>query len=419
MVDAMKNSLLGNRDFLKLWIGQSISQAGVQISLLALPLVAAQSLQATSFQMGALRAAEFLPFILFGLVAGVVSDRMGRRAILITSDFVRALLLVMVPVAFMLGLLQIELLFVVAFLVGSASVFFDVAYWSYLPSLVRREHLVSGNSKLQLSQSTAEALGPAAAGLLVQWLTAPLAIVLNAGSFLLSALSLVMIKQRNVPVEPLPSQVSAWATLGRGLMHVLHDSVLRSLMLRSTLWNFLYNVAMPVLLLYCIQTLSMSATLLGLLFAAMGFGAVVGAMLMSGALARRSVGALIAGSLLVAALGTCGMSLRLGSAAEQTVWLALCLFVIGAASAIYNINCVSLRQAMTPSGLLGQMTAAMLFVSWGIMPFGALLGGYLGERLGYLPTLTLVGIVALLTALTGMWSGPLKQVVALPVAAAD
>ena len=93
--------------------------------------------------------------------------------------------------------------------------------------------------------------------------------------------------------------------------------------------------------------------------------------------------------------------------------------MIGAASAIYNINCVSLRQAMTPSGLLGQMTAAMLFVSWGIMPFGALLGGYLGERLGYLPTLTLVGIVALLTALTGMWSGPLKQVVALPAAAAD
>jgi len=414
----MTNGLRHNRDFLNLWAGQTISQLGAQISLLALPLVAAQMLHATSFQMGALRAAEYLPFILFGLFAGVVCDRLGRRAILMTSDFARALLLTSIPVAYLLGRLPIELLFAVAFLVGSASVFFDVAYWSYLPALVERDELFKGNSKLSFSQSMAETFGPGAAGFLVQLLTAPLAIALNAASFLLSAISLLMIRRRAVVAAAPQPDGGAFATVTRGLRHVLQDPILRSLMLRASLWNFLQNMAMPVFLLYSIQTLSLGATSIGFMFSAMGLGAVAGAVLMDTALTGYAVGALICNSVLVAAVVACGIVVRLDQQLAQTAWLAACLFLIGAANAVYNINNVSLRQALTPAGLLGQMTAAMLFVTWGVMPFGALLGGYLGEVIGYPPTLAIVGTVALATAATGLRSGPLKRITNLPAEAA-
>jgi MFS family permease len=413
----VKDNIWANRDFLKLWIGQSISQLGAQITLLALPLMAVHTLHATPVQIGILRAAEFVPFALFGLFAGVLCDRVGCRPILIVCDIARTLILMAIPLAAVLGEVPIALLYATAFLVGVATVFFDVAYWSYLPSLVARDDLVKGNSKLSLSQSAAESLGPGAAGLLVQLLSAPLAIALNATSFLLSAVSLMMIQARPAPPAPAQSDLGIFERLMLGLRFVLRHATLRSLMLRATLWNFLYNMAMPVFLLFCMQVLALSAASIGLLFTALGVGLVAGAMLVDTALFKHDVAKLINSSMVVAAVSACGLAIRVDNPVGEMALLSACLFVIGVANAVYNISNVSLRQKLTPPELLGQMTAAMRFVSWGTIPFGALLGGAMGERVGFLSTLLFVGVAGLLTALVGLLRGSLNRVIMAPTVA--
>jgi predicted MFS family arabinose efflux permease len=409
------NAVWNNRDFVKLWIGQSVSQFGAQISLLALPLMAAQVLHATPFQMGILRAFEYLPFLLFGLFAGLAIDRRGCRDVLIISDLVRAACLAVVPVAALAGDLVIELLYLCAFVIGVAGVYFDVAYWSYLPSLVGRDQILDGNSKLSLSQSVAEAAGPGAGGLLIQLVSAPLAIMANAFSFLLSALSLVLIKSREErpAAAPIDHGGGLVHDLTRGLVFVWREATLRSLLLRSTVWNLLYNLAMPVFLLYCMNTLKLSASVIGMLFTALGAGVAMSALLMTAALSRFKVGTLICGSMLVAATGVCAIALPVSDPLLRNALLMGCLGAIGLANGVYNISNVSLRQALTPPSLLGRMTAAMRFVSWGIMPFGASLSGVLGERIGFAPALLLVGCVGLLTALLGL-AGPVRHIAAVP-----
>jgi len=306
-------------------------------------------------------------------------------------------------------------LYLCAFVVGVAGVYFDVAYWSYLPSLVARDQIVDGNSKLSLSQSAAEAAGPGASGLLIQLVSPPLAIMANAFSFLLSALSLVLIKRREKRRAAAPVDCGGRLIhdLTRGLVFIWREAILRSLLLRSTAWNLLYNLAMPVFLLYCMNTLKLSVSVIGMLFTALGAGVVMSAFLMTTALSRFKVGTLICGSMLVAAAAVCGTALPVSEPLLRNALLMVCLGAIGLANGVYNISNVSLRQALTPPSLLGRMTAAMRFVSWGIMPLGALLSGVLGERIGFTPTLLLVGCVGLLAALFGL-SGPVRHIAAVP-----
>lgn len=415
-LNVINSPLWSNRDFLKLWLGQSISQFGAQITLLALPLAAAQMLQATSFQMGILRAAEYVPFILFGMFAGVLADRMDRKKILIIGDLARTLFLAGIPIAAFYDKLAIEILYVSAFLVGSVGVFFDIAYWSYLPSLVSRNELVEGNSKLTLSQSAAESLGPGAAGILIQTLTAPFAIMVNAASFLISALSLMAIKTKEHPTKVAAVRHGIWRELTLGLVFVFREPTLQSLMVRATVWNFIYNFGMPVFLLYCTNTLGLGSAFIGFMFACMGAGFIVGVTLMETRLAAIGIGKLICISMLCAALAACGIAIRSENMLIQNALLVVCLFVIGVANSIYNINNVSLRQALTPPELLGRMTAAMRFVSWGIMPFGAFLGGAAGERIGLHATLMMMGAGGLLAGTIGMIAGPVKRITSLPAA---
>ncbi len=187
-------SLWRHPNFIKLWAGQTVSLFGSQISLLAIPLTAVLILNATPLQMGILTAAEAVPYLLFGLVAGVWVDRLRRRAILIVADVGRFIVLSLIPLDYLLGILRIELLYLLAFLVGTLSIFFDVAYRSYLPSLIEREQLIEGNSKLELSRSVGEIVGPGLAGVLVQVFAAPIAIMVDSLSFLASALSLLWIR---------------------------------------------------------------------------------------------------------------------------------------------------------------------------------------------------------------------------------
>src|SRR5438105_11611746 len=196
---ARPGGLWRHPEFVKLWTGQTISRFGSEISQLAIPLAAALVLDASPAQMGLLSAFEFAPFLLLSLFAGVWVDRVRRRPVLIVADIGRAVILGSIPVAAVLGVLRIEQLYVVGLLTGVLTVFFDVAYQAYLPVLVSREHLVEGNSKLEVSRSVAQILGPGVAGALVQIITAPFAVAIDAASFIASALCLLPIRSPEPP----------------------------------------------------------------------------------------------------------------------------------------------------------------------------------------------------------------------------
>ena len=184
-----------NQDFVRLWTAGTISQLGSQVSGLAIPLIAATVLNVSPFEFGLLATIEFLPFILLRLPAGVWVDRLRRRPILLAGDIGRAVALATIPVAFTLDVLTIWQLYAVGFTVGCLTVFFDVAHQSYLPAVVERHQLVEGNSKLEMSRSAAQVLGPGIAGILIAWIGAAMAVALDSLSFLVSAFFLLLIRR--------------------------------------------------------------------------------------------------------------------------------------------------------------------------------------------------------------------------------
>ena len=199
--DPRRRTLWHHRDFLQLWSAETISQLGSQVSLLALPLVAISVLHATTFQVGALTAVEFSPFVLFGLPAGAIVDRLPRRPVLVCADIGRAIALASVPIAYAFDVLSYGQLVGVVFVTGSLTVFFDVAYQSILPALVERDQLADGNAKLEISRSGAQLAGPGIGGLLVQWIGAASAVLADAASFVASALLIRGIKAREVKAK--------------------------------------------------------------------------------------------------------------------------------------------------------------------------------------------------------------------------
>src|SRR4051812_24025493 len=261
-------ALWGHRDFMKLWTGQTISEFGSQVSGLAIPLLAAITLNATPFQFAALGVLQFLPFILFALPAGVWVDRLRRRSILIVGDASRAVLLALIPLLWALGVLEMWHLLVLSFVIGTFTVFFDVAYQSYLPALIEREHLVDGNSKLQLTVSVSQVAGPSAAGGLIAAFTAPYAIFVDAVSFMLSTVFMVRMKHReNVPEhiagQPRPKM---WPQVKEGLHWVIGHRWLRWIATCTGTSNFFSSLLFAIALLYMVRVLGLSAFEIGFVF---------------------------------------------------------------------------------------------------------------------------------------------------------
>ena len=397
-------------EFLKLWTGQTISQFGTQVSQLAIPLAAALVLNASPAQMGLLAAFEFAPFLLLSLFAGVWVDRIYRRPVLIVADVARTALLGSIPLAAFLDVLRIEQLYVVGFLTGVCTVFFDVAYQSYLPVLVSREHLVEGNSKLEVSRSVAQIAGPGIGGALVQLITAPMAVLVDSLSFVASVVSLLLIRQP----EPSPvghdgkNTASIWADLREGLEVVLGNPLLRSIAGCTGTSNLFNNALMAVYVLYVTRELGLQPAAVGLIFAVGGPGALLGAIMAGGLAQRFGLGPTIIGSVFLGGLGNLLIPFAAGPALLITAMLMLPAFMGAAGSTIYNINQVSLRQAITPDRVQGRMNASMRFIVWGTIPIGALLGGALGETLGIRPTILLMALCDLLAFLWVLLS-PVRQ----------
>jgi MFS family permease len=349
--------------------------------------------------MGVLGAVEFAPFLLFGLVAGVWVDRQPRRRTLIAADLGRALLLGLIPLAALFGVLRIELLYAVGFLTGILTVFFDVAYQSYLPILVERSQLVEGNARLEVSRSVAQVVGPGLGGTLVQLVSAPVAIAVDALSFLASAGFLAGIGAG----EPPPRQGASggvWADIRAGLAVVLGNPLLRAIAGCTATSNLFSQVCTAVYVLYLTRELGVTPSLLGLVFAVGSSGALVGALLASRIARSIGLGPTIVGTALLFPLG--GLMTVAAGGPPLAVAATLIAAQVAATfcSPVYNVNQVSLRQAITPDRLQGRMNATMRFVVWGTIPIGSLLGGLLGDAIGLRPTL-LVG--ALGSALAFPW----------------
>jgi predicted MFS family arabinose efflux permease len=396
-----------NRDFLKLWAGQSVSLIGSQITRLALPLAAVLTLHANAAQMGLLGAAQLAPFLVLGLVAGVWVDRLRRRPILIAADVGRAALLAMIPILALSRTLRIEHLYAIGFLFGTLELFFEVAYQSFLPSIVQRDQLTQGNSMLQLSDSTAQVAGPGVAGALVQLLTAPVAIIVDALSFVVSAITLVLIRTPE-PARSVDQHPGVWAELREGLKLVVGHPWLRAIAGCTATLNFFANLLMTVYILYVTSRLGLTPAVIGAIFAVGGASTILGTML-AGPVARRlGLGpALIAASVVI---GLAGLLIPLagGPGLLAVALLAGTQVLWGLSRPIFDINQLSLRQSMTADRLQGRVNASMLFIVWGVIPFGSLLGGALGSTVGLRPTVA-VGAAGMLLAVLWMVFSPIRS----------
>lgn len=400
-------------DFRKLWAGQTVSQFGSEITVLALPLMAVLTLQATPSQMGLLGTFQSAPYLLVGLFAGVWVDRRTKRPLLVATDLGRMMLLLSVPLFATLGLMSMRVLYAGAFLLGALTVVFEMAYTSYLPVLVPREQLAECNSKLEAGRTVAQIAGPSLASLLVQLVTAPFALVLDSASFLVSAIFLRRIKAPEPPPLPREERRGVWVEIREGLHATLTNPLLRPLVSYGVTSNFFVFAHMAVVVLYLTRERAVTPLMLGVIYTFSSVGGLLGSVVAGRFTRRLGLGpALVCaqimcgvGALLVPLAGGPPLVLASVLVAAQALW--------GCVLVIYNVNVVSLRQAITPDGLQGRVIASIRFLTWGVGPLGSLSGGLLGEVLGLRPTLAVAGLGMLLASQWVLFS-PVRGLRELP-----
>jgi MFS family permease len=351
---------------------------------------------------------------------------MRRRPIMIAADLIRAALLGSIPVAALSGILRVGHLYLVAFLVGVMNVFFDIAYMAFLPSLLPRGALVEGNAKLQTSASIAEIAGPGLAGVLVQWLTAPVAFVADAVSFAVSALSLAWIGWREAAPIPAPGRGHVAGEIREGLRFVFSNPILRAFAAASMTTNFFIDMHLAVYVMFAIRVLNFSPVLIGGIYAVGSLGGLLGSVLADRLPKHLGLGPVIIGTqiLVTAAVLAIPLAGGVGALAVPVITLAQALWAFGVV--VYVVNTVSLRQIITPAHLQGRAAASLRFVSWGIAPLGFLFGGILGEWIGLRGTLfaaalgpALSVVWILLSPVAGLRESPASSPVSNPPVPAE
>ena len=405
-----RSTLWSHRDFLNVWAAETVSVFGSQFYMLAMPLAAVIILDATAYEMGILFAVEMLPFLLFGLFAGVLADRRGRRSIMIVCDFGRAAALAAVPISWYFDVLSWPVMYAVAFVAGAFTAFFDIAYQAYLPVLVKRSELVDANSKLEASRASSQVAGPSIAGVVVDAIGAPLAVVTNSVSFLGSALFLLRVKKKEEVVRA-ENGKSVLAEIREGLRIVLHNKMLRGIAGCTATANIFGSMTGALMMLFLEDSLELSAGWIGAIFAVGSLGAVLGAIVSARVVAAIGVGKTIVFSALVTGFPL--MLMTLAYPGNALLVMMPVLFVGGIMNIIYNVNQVSLRQSITPDALQGKMNATMRFIVWGVFPLGGLLGGMMGEALGIRTTILISGIGTLASVAFVLFS-PVWNVETIP-----
>lgn len=394
-------------DFRLLLFGQTTTQLGAQVSAVAIPLLAVLTLHASPFQLGLLTASGTLAFALIGLPAGAWVDRYRRRPILLAADLARTALLASIPLAALFGVLTIAQLIVVSLLTGVARVFFDVGYQSYLPTAIGKGNLLAGNSAMEAIRATGQVAGPGLGGWLVTLIGAANVVLVQAGAFAVSALSLLAIRAN----EPWPrlrgEQQNLRHEIKAGIRYLAGHNVLRATALTSTAGNFAFAIASAVNVVFLVRDVRLSPVALGGLLALGSVTAMVGA-----ALTPRLARWFGETRIVWLALVVTGPIALLGTLA-QPGWAVL-LSVVGIAAGelgqvVYAITSLSLRQRLCPDHLLGRVNATMRFATMTPFPVGAILGGVLGELIGPRLTLLAAGVIIALSplpvyrAVSGRW----------------
>ncbi len=378
-----RGGLLHHHDFRQLFLGDTISQFGTQLTVLALPVLAVRVLDADAFEMGLLATFEFLAFLVIGLPAGAWVDRWRKQRVLVANDVLRAVALFSLPLAWTLDALTFAHLLVVALVIGTCTVFFDVAYQSYLPDIVEPEFIGEGNAKLQASQSVAMIGGPALAGGLIRLLGAPLTIALDALSFLGSAFFVRRIRHVDTP-PPVADRRPLRVEIGEGLGFVLGNPLLRRITACTSLSNFSSSMSGALLVLFALRELDLSAGHIGLAMGIGSAGGLLGALLTPRVNRWLGEGRTIALSTLVWLPAGVLMPLA-GIVVPPMVALTVSSLLLSFGVVVYNVTQVSFRQRLCPRPLLGRMNASIRFVVWGTMPIGSLVGGILGDAVGVRP----------------------------------
>lgn len=405
--------LWAHGDFLRLWAGDSISQFGNQISALAIPLIAVLTLHASPFAVGMLTAAGQAPSLLFSLIAGAWIDRFRRRPVLIGANLGSAATLALLPIAALFDALNVPLLCAVAFVAGTLGLAFDLAYTSYLPLLVGREHLVEANGKLEASASIAQVGGPGLAGVLVGVLTAPFAVLLDALSFLVSAFSIAKIGAPEPPPARANREATVRAEIAEGLRYVASNRVLRGLAGSSGTTKFFASGFFAVYLLYMSRDLNLGATTIGLILATGGAGAFIGALLARPMLNRLGLGGALIGATLL--FGITGLLIPLAALAPRIAlpMVVASEFLQWLFAVAYAVNAISLRQSIVPNRMQGRVNGAYRFVTLGANPPGAAVGGVLGGLIGLQGTLV-VCEVGFFLALAWLIFSPIRGMRTFP-----
>jgi len=390
-------TLWRDRDFLRLWIGQTASSVGSAITSLALPTAAILVLHAGPLEVGLLAAFQRLPFLFLTLFAGAWLDRVRRRPVMIAADVARGLVLAAIPVAAFLGLLSMVELYVVAVVLGVFTVFFDIGVLSFLPGLIGREQLTEGYMKLDTSFSIANLVGPGLGGVLIQLISAPLALIGNAATYLISALMLIFIRRpepelgRSALGAPAASRIRD--EIAEGLRWVFGHPVLRSELLGITSAIFGLVMVQPLVLVFAYRSLHFSPSLLGAIFTLEGVAGLVGLWASARVVRLLGVGPTMWLTQVVVALGT--LLMPVAQFGQPIVVMGGSLLVIGVAASIQDVNQVTLRQSLTPDRLQGRMNAIYRLFYWGSMPVASFLGGFLGDRLGASTAIEIGGVIAL------------------------
>jgi MFS family permease len=399
-------------DFVKLWSAETVSQFGTQFTELALPLAAIDVLDASAFEVAALTTVEFLPFLLVSLPAGVWVDRLRRRPMLVAGDLARAGLLASIPIAYAFDALTIWQLYAVGFFVGIATVFFDVAYQSYLPSIVRRDQLIDGNAKLEISRAAAQLGGPGLAGVVIQALKAPAAIAFDAVSFVGSALFIFRIRKHERSPQAEGPRRRMREELREGLRYVLTHPYLKNIAACTALFNFFGNMGFAVLLVFARRDLGLSPLAIGLALTVSNVGPLLAAFNAHRISSRFGVGRTIIWASVLG--GPAFLIIPFAPHGNAALTFLIPAFILGGlANVIYNVTQVSLRQAITPERIQGRMNSVMRFIVWGTIPLGSLLGGVLATTIGVKETLIVGGIGCCIPFLPVLFS-PVRGIRTMP-----
>ena len=375
----LRGGLFRHHDFRQLFLADTLSQFGTQLTMLAIPILAVKVLDAGAFEMGLLATCEFLAFLVIGLPAGAWVDRWRKQRVLIANDLLRALALGSLPLAWLLDVLSFPQMLVVALVVGSCTVFFDVAYQSYLPDIVEPEHIGEGNAKLQAVQSIAMIGGPAVGGGLIKLIGAPLTVGLDALTFVWSAFWVRRIRHVDTP-PPREDRRPLVVEVREGLSFVLKHPLLWRITACTSISNLFSSMSGALIVLYAVR-LGLDEGRLGLAFGIGAVGGLLGALVVTRVTAWVGEGRIIPLSTFIWMPAAFLMPLA-GNVLDPMVAVIGYMFLFTFGVVLYNVAQVSFRQRLCPRPMLGRMNASIRFLVWGVMPIGGFLGGVLGHQFG-------------------------------------